>query len=610
MNFEKMRAELREYYENVADAHAEQFCDACVAELDAAYEQSMSVFAMKRLQYRLITEKCDPVLFWNSPFYYETGTMAAHCDGARDFRGHRHAGGWTYWRNKHLFEEQDPELFALSRRQKKEKMYLICGPYNDVTQHFCFYYRPVLEQGLKGIYERALSQMEGANERERDFLQSVCDGVLCLKQISEKFAKKAAEMADKAEDAVQKANLRRIANAASRTPWEAPQSFYEALNCYALLRKAVGALEGIGFSTFGRLDMDLYPFYERDLANGTLKKDEAFSLISQFLVTFDCHYDHDMRFKGYADHELENTYVLGGCDAHGEPFCNALTLMFLRATREEKVIFPKIKLRYSDRSPKEMLDEANISLLNGTSVILYQNDNATIPAVRAIGKTEEEARDYIIFGCWGINGNGIEKYDDGSYVNLIKPLELAVHRDFDKMREIGMEFQLLDDAQSFEELYQTVLENINVLFKERTRITRAGGNIWDKVDVLPLFSSTLQDCIGKRKDYTEGGAKYRDDHFELFAFGNLLDSLMAIKELCFEKKKYTLKAFLEAVRSNWAGKEEMRIEATRCHGWGDGSKESNALAGRLNRDMSDLAGRLQGTYGGKTGWAKKKYIKT
>lgn len=599
MNYPELREELKAYYFEKADPRAEEFCDRCIALLDAEYREGMTVHQMKRLQYRVIAEQMEPVLFLSSPFYYETGTLAAHCDGARDFRGHRSAGGWVYWKNAHLFKDQDPALYDLVKRQKEEKMYLICGPYNDVSQHFCFNHRPVLEIGLKGIYGQAMAEMERADEQGRDFLTALAEGLLCIKKISEKFAERASVLLAEVTDPAHRKNLERIARCAGKTPWEAPTTFYEALNMYAFMRKALGSLEGIGFSSFGRIDMDLYPFYQRDLAEGRITKEEAYELISMFLVTFDCHYDHDMKFVYYSDHELENTYVLGGCDAEGKPLCNDLTLMFLRANREEKVIYPKIKLRYASDSPKEMLDEANRDLLEGRSVVLYQNDEASIPSVLHTGRTIEEARDYLVFGCWGMNGNGYEKFDDGSYVNLIKPIELAVHRDFQKMDEIGMHFTPFDDAKSFEEVYRIACDNIYVLMKERARITRLGGNIWDRVDVLPLFSSTLRDCIAKHRDYTQGGAHYRDDRNEMFAFPNVVDSLLAIKELCFDSGKYTLREFLDAVRSNWKDRECMRIDAVRCHGWGDGHPESCALGSRLHEDLGKMAATLTGAYGGK-----------
>lgn len=601
MHYHKLRKDLREYYEKTGDQKAKEFCEACVDELDRMYVETMSIWEMKRLQYDVISRRCDPVLFPDSPFYYEMGTMAGICDGARDFRGHHHPGGWVYWKREHLFRDQDPDLWELASRQKKEQFYLICGPYNDVSQHFLFHYRPILLGGLKGVYEQAKSQLSQEHtEKEREFLKSVCAGMLAIKTISEKFAKKAQEMLrrEKATFGIaQQRNLTRIAEAAGRTPWEKPESFYEALNTYAFLRKAVGSLEGIGVNSFGRVDLDLYPFYERDIASGVLTREEAYDLICQFLITFDMHYDHDMKMVYYSDHEMENTYVLGGCDREGRPVYNELTEMFLRATREEKIIYPKIKCRFSKESPKAYFDEINQAILSGTSTVLYQNDDACIPAFVRAGRPIEEARDYLVAGCWDMCGNGTEKKDSGAYFNLLKVFEYSLYRKFDKMREVGMEFQPIDEAKSFEEVYRITIENIRVLLKERIRITRLGGQIWDRVDVLPIFSSTLESCLEKRMDYTSGGAKYRDEALYCFGLPNLVDSLLAIKSLCFEGK-YTLAELLHAVRGNWEGYEQMRIEATRCSGWGDGKPESCELAARLNRDLYEMMAEMTGSYGG------------
>ncbi|MBR4767803.1 MAG: hypothetical protein IK088_02385 [Lachnospiraceae bacterium] len=308
MGFESLRKEMRSFYGPERDEAAELFCSECAKILDSQYREDMSVFAMKRLQYRVITDRMQPIVFRYNPFYYETGTMAPICDGARTFRGHHHAGGWTYWKNEHFFEDQDPELYHLMKRQKSEKMYLICGPYNDTSQHFCFNHRPVLLTGLKGIYEKAEAAMKDADSHEKDFLLSVMEGMLCLKAISGKFKDRAEEMLKTETDTAVRKNLLRIADAAGRTPWERPKTFYEALNMYAFMRKALGSLEGIGFSSFGRIDMDLYPFYRQDIEAGILTKEEAYELIAEFLLMFDCHYDRDMKFEGYSDHELENTY--------------------------------------------------------------------------------------------------------------------------------------------------------------------------------------------------------------------------------------------------------------------------------------------------------------
>ena len=605
MNYQELRDETKKYYRTASYAHAEKCMDAGMRQLDALYREGMSPYEMKAMQYSVIADVLDPVLFENAPFYYETGTIPGYSDGARTYGNDktdgrqytRHIGGWTYWKNEHKFAEQDPALWELVRRQRRELFYLICGAYNDDSQHFLVNCRPIFEKGLKGVYQDAENAFAHTdNAEERQFLSAVCTGLLCVKKISEKFADKADELLKTQPD---NANLKRISVSAKRCPWEKPASFYEALNTYALMRKVIGSLEGIGPNSFGRVDVDLLPFYEADIRSGAMTKDEAFALIAQFLIMFDCHQDHDMKMIGYGDHELENTYVLGGCDKNGNPVFNDLTRMFLEASTEEKIIFPKIKCRFSADSPKEYLDMINTPVIRGTSTILYHNDDATIPALIRSGISEADARDYIVAGCWGIQENCCGFKDGGNYVNLLKAFEYQIHNRTDKMTEVGMQFNGIDDAKDFEEVYQITCGNIRTLFRERNRIAAIGGHIWDQVDPLPVFSSLYGDCIKKRRDFTNGGTRYADECYMCVGFPNIVDSLLAIKTLCFDQKKYPLHKLLNAVRNNWDGFDEMRRDAIHCCGWGDGSAESCALAKRLNTDLYRMLSELTSSRGGK-----------
>jgi len=600
MGYEALRTELRDFYWERLTEQADAFKESCVKELDGLYKEGMTVWQEKALQYRVISERFEPVLFDNSPFYYELGTMWGQCDGARDFRGHSHAGGWTYWKNAHRFAEQDEDLWKLRCAQAGELLYLICGPYNDVSQHFTFNFRPILQNGLSGLMKQAENALKKAEtEKERAFLETMSVGIIALKRIAEKFSEAAAEKLKTETEPEKRKNLEQIRDSAAYTPWERPRTFYEALNTYALLRKSIGALEGVGNNCFGRIDMDLEPFYRADIEAGRLTKEEAYDLIAKFLITFDMHYDHDMKMVKYADHEMENTLVLGGCDADGKPFYNEITELFLRAGWDEKIIYPKFKCRYSSESPKAYLDAMNEAVIHGTSSILYQNDEACIPAHLRAGRTLEEARDYIISGCWDMSVNGAEKADCGSYLNLLKPFEFSIHALYDKIEKVGIPFKVLTGNEDFEEIYRITIENARLLLEERIRITRLGGQIWDTVDVLPLFSSTLGDCIEERRDFTSGGGRYRDDQLLMFGLPNIVDSLLAIRTLCFEKKVCTFEEYLHAVRENWVGYESLRLAATRCHGWGDGSEEAGNLANRLNNDLYAIASSMTGTYGGK-----------
>ena len=601
MNRSAMEQELKQYYLQGDAERAKSFADRCFEVMNDRYREEMSVLDQKLLQYDVITEQFEPVIFRYSPFYYETGVLTSLSDGARNAKGYGflQACGWVYGRNRHKFEEQDPELYKRRNIQAGENLYLICGPYNDDSQHYNFNCRPFLKGGLKSVYEKAQLEMQKTKDAEEiAFLQAVCQGMLSLKKMAEKFADKAASMLKTETDEECRYNLSLIASTAARIPWEAPQTLYEALATLAFLRCAMGSLEGVGPNTFGRLDKDLIGFYTADIEKGSLTKDEAYELICQFLLIWDFHYDHDMLMSGYADHELENTYTLGGCDDEGKPLYNELTELFLRVTREEHIIFPKIKCRFSKESPREYLKAINQSIVTGVTTVLLQNDDATIPALLRAGRPIQEARDYLISGCWGM-ATYQEKFDHGSYLNLLKPFEYSIHNLKETIEKVGIPFECWDDDDDFEELYQKTVRNCERVLSAKLDITKRGGQILHQVDCFPIFSSTLENCLETHADYSMHGAKYQDDYQLMFGLPNIVDSLLAIRTLVFEKKKYSLSEYLKAVRANWEGYEVMRQEAIHCHGWGDGSAESYELADRFNNDLYAICRKQTGTYGGK-----------
>lgn len=85
----------------------------------------------------------------------------------------------------------------------------------------------------------------------------------------------------------------------------------------------------------------------------------------------------------------------------------------------------------------------------------------------------------------------------------------------------------------------------------------------------------------------------------MFGFPNIVDSLLAIKTLVFDRQEVTLPQYLAAVRANWEGYEKLRQKAVSCPGWGDSSRESCALAARFNGDLYHIFQNRTGPHGGK-----------
>ena len=168
--FEAFKRELYDFYLQDDDVRARSFAEHCFPLMEARVSSDSSVIEQKLVQYDVITEEFEPILFPHAPYFYETGVLTSLSDGARKAKlyGFLQACGWVYNRNKHLFIEQDEALYQKRCAQMHEYLYLICGPYNDTSQHFNFNCRPFLEIGACGIYEKAKKELLHANNEEEE----------------------------------------------------------------------------------------------------------------------------------------------------------------------------------------------------------------------------------------------------------------------------------------------------------------------------------------------------------------------------------------------------------------------------------------------------------
>lgn len=109
------------------------------------------------------------------------------------------------------------------------------------------------------------------------------------------------------------------------------------------------------------------------------------------------------------------------------------------------------KLASAKDAPEEYFALINRDIAARRTTILYQNDEAFIPALVKKGVAVEDARDYSLLGCWEPVIPGATNEHCG-YVNLLKILEMSVFGDFNQP-DIPLKFRDFDDADSFEEVY-------------------------------------------------------------------------------------------------------------------------------------------------------------
>ena len=117
------------------------------------------------------------------------------------------------------------------------------------------------------------------------------------------------------------------------------------------------------------------------------------------------------------------------------------------------------------------------------------------------------------------------------------------------------DIESLENAETFDELYNRYLGGIRRIASAKATITSRGGRLWHKVCPMCAMSALMEPCISQKKDITAGAGKYNGETNYFTLFAETVDSLLAIKKLCFEDKVCTLSELFEQCRLNWQNEE-------------------------------------------------------
>lgn len=561
MELQKFQQEQRTYY-TAHSFRAEQkkngrgpICEELDAYADAHPEAT--ALELKTVQYETIAERFRPVIFKQTPFFSEMGVRFSEYDGIR-----AGAGGWLVRRNEHLYRDLAPGLFDRFCAASAVGLHLIYGPYID-PDHHCFPFTAAIRNGLEFYYDAY-----GKGEQNA-FTRAVRRSLLAVKKIAEKFADAAEEL--RGADDLERRNLAMIAAAARRVPWKKAETFYEGLAALWFLHEVCGSLDGVGMSVVGRPDFLLGDLYRADLEAERIDRETAYDLICRFMAHTDCKLDLERPIQEQFNRgEQGDTLILGGCDEQGNPVCNELSVLFLKAHRELKLTYPKIHCRISRDTPQEFLAEANRDFMNGRNTVSFLNDDVLIPALVKAGKRLEDARSYVAGGCWEVIVEGCEHSQGANcYFNLARVMDLSIHDGGEVEKRLGARFDRLDGTEDFEAVRALVTGNIVRALREMFEAILRGGTVWPEVNPAPFFSACLAGCTESRRDYSAGGARYNPHGVPLAGLAVLADSLSAIRFLCFEKKLCTLPELLAAIRADWNGHDALRAAAATAPRFGD-----------------------------------------
>ena len=205
----------------------------------------------------------------------------------------------------------------------------------------------IIHNGFKAYEKRVQEKLAAlpAEEFEKgQFYRAVLAAIDGIRQWSKNYQAKALELAAKETDPVRAAELKEIAEITGRVPYEPARNFREALQsiyfaqCFLWMEGC-----GVGFN-LGRADRYLLPFYEADLANGTLTREQAMELVECLWLKLTAihgirSHRHSRFAPGYFPYQQVH---VGGIGKDLKYYTNELTYMFIDALLSVRTTQPTL----------------------------------------------------------------------------------------------------------------------------------------------------------------------------------------------------------------------------------------------------------------------------
>jgi len=404
-----------------------------------------------------------------------------------------------------------------------------------------------------------------------------------------RYAEKLGKMAEKEKDPGRKKELEIMADNCRQVPSGAPKTFWQALQHYWFVHVGI-VYETNPWDSFspGRLDQHLISFYQREVAEGSLKRENAKELLQAFWIKFN---NQPAVPKVGVTAEESFTYNdfskinLGGLTPQGNDGVNELSEIILEVFDEIRTLQPNLAVLASNRNSERFLLKALEVVGPGFGEPPFFNADGAIVKMLRQGKTLEDARTSGVSGCVETGSFGKEAYILTGYFNLPKILEITLNNGIDPANgeRIGLESGDPSSFKSYEELWNAFRKQVAHFLDIKMEGNEIIEELYARKFPVPFMSLWIEDCVERGKDYNSGGARYNSQYIQVVGLGTLAFSLNAIKHHVFEKESLSLSELLKAIESDFAGEKEIirQILLNKTPRYGEDEEEADGIAGEI-----------------------------
>ena len=342
----------------------------------------------------------------------------------------------------------------------------------------------------------------------------------------------------------------------------APQTAYDALNFIYLYWVISENFEGIQVRTLGNLDRLVAPYYRADLAAGRTTETEFRSQLRHFWWQW-----------GSIDNYYGQPVYFGGTKADGTTEYSEVSKIMLDVHDELALATPKLHLKVG-RSTPDWVWRKTIDMARRMRPISFIGEEPHARVIKSMGYTDDEAREFMVWGCyeWAIRDSANDTF--GASVNLPKTIETLLAdaaagrfapADYASFKAACRKLisEVVADARSFALEDERDLAAVNPSF---------------------LFSLAARHSVETGKDAYCGGMLHGNNTgIWMVGLASTIDSIAAVKELVYDRREMSLADLGRIMAANWKDHEPLRLRMARSkRKWGNNDPDANAIARELS----------------------------
>jgi len=467
--------------------------------------------------------------------------------------------------------------------------------------HTILDYPKLLKLGLIGIIDEVKAEIKKTknNPEKVQYLEAIItcyEGVITY---ARNLAAQAEKEAAAEKNPERKAELERIAKAVAHSPEFPATTMDEAVNAIWIHWVAVHMEStNAGFS-FGRMDQWLQPYFEADYKK-CKTKEEKDAYVKHVIDLLGCFYincqDHlplipDIGNYLFGGSSSDQAITLGGITPDGEDAVNDMTYVFLKVTEMLSMRDPNVNARYNKKNSEAYLRRLCEVNVNTTSTPSIHSDETVMASLVDLKYDPKDLNDWSATGCVEptISGKHLG-HTNCMMFSMVSAFEMAMYNGYHPLMrwQLGPKTGEPGDFKTFDDFFNAFTTQLAFQADLACQYNNYLGEAHSVIRPTPFMSALIEGCVEKGVDCTKGGAKYNSSGTACIGLADVVDSLMAVKTLVFDRKEYSMRQIIEATRSNFEGHDVMLNKIlTEVPRFGSDNAEAVEVANRVTKFMKD-----------------------